>query len=225
MTTNSTPRARAPITPNEHIMITSVNTEPTADRVPPASAAEPKSAGKHKRRLAVAGISAMAVMAVSLSGTASAARSGCTFQTANGHYLTAVNGGGLALDAGGQPIDVIHTDAVHPAGWETFTLVGPGGGAPYGIQTANGHFLTAVGGGGRITDVIHSDATQMQGWEKFIIVKAPPAPGDPQEVYSIQTVDGHFLTAVDGGGRTTDTIHSDATAINGWEKFHMHCAN
>jgi hypothetical protein len=213
-------------------MITSVNTQPTADRVPPASAAEPKSAGKPKRRLAVAGISAMAVMAVmavSLSGTASASngtRIGCTFKTANGHYLTAVNGGGLAgVDAGGQPIDVIHTDAVQAGGWETFTLVGPGGGAPYGIQTTNAHFLTAVGGGGRITDVIHSDATAMQGWEKFIVVKAPPAPGDPQDVYSIQTIDGHFLTAVDGGGRTTDTIHSDATAINGWEKFHMRCAN
>jgi hypothetical protein len=194
--------------------------------------AEPSSAGPHKRRLALAGIAAMAVMsvmAVSLSGTASASngtRTGCTFQTENGHYLTAVNGGGLTgLDAAGQPsFDVMHTDAVHPAAWETFTLVGPGGGAPYGIQTTNGHFLTAVGGGGRTTDVIHSDATQLQNWEKFVIVKAPPAPGDPEEVYSIQTVDGHFLTAVGGGGRTTDTIHSDATGINGWEKFHMHCA-
>src|ERR1700761_2323090 len=154
MTIDSTRSTRAPITPTEPNLITSVNIRPTANRVPRASAAQ---ASKHKRRLAVAGISAMAmmaVMAVSLSGTASAARSGCTFQTENGHYLTAVNGGGLALDPSGQPIDVIHTDAVHPAAWETFTLVGPGGGAPYGIQTTNGHFLTAVGGGGRITDVI-----------------------------------------------------------------------
>jgi hypothetical protein len=36
---------------------------------------------------------------------------------------------------------------------------------------------------------------------------------------ALQTVNGRYLTAVDGGGRTTDVIHSDATAIQSWEKF------
>jgi hypothetical protein len=35
------------------------------------------------------------------------------------------------------------------------------------------------------------------------------APG----VYAIQTINGHYLTAVGGGGRTIDTIHSDAMTV------------
>jgi hypothetical protein len=168
----------------------------------------------------------MAAMAVSLSGVASAStptKTNCTFKTVDGHYVTAVNSGGLT-GLGQPPFDVIHTDAVRVGSWETFTLVDSGDGTHYGIQAFDGHYLTAVGGGGRTTDVIHSDATQLQGWEKFTVTKVPSAPGG-QDVYSIGTIDGHFLTAVGGGGRTTDTIHSDATVANGWEKFHIHCAN
>ncbi|WP_338246887.1 fascin domain-containing protein [Dictyobacter halimunensis] len=33
------------------------------------------------------------------------------------------------------------------------------------------------------------------------------------------TSNGHYLTAVGAGGRTTDVIHSDATRIGSWEKF------
>jgi hypothetical protein len=198
-------------------MITNINPQP------------PTSTRKHRRRLAVAGVSAMAVMAamaVSLSGVASAStptKTNCTFKTADGHYVTAVNSGGLT-GLGQPPFDVIHTDAVRVGSWETFTLVDSGDGTHYGIQAFDGHYLTAVGGGGRTTDVIHSDATQLQGWEKFTVTEVPSAPGG-QDVYSIGTIDGHFLTAVGGGGRTTDTIHSDATVANGWEKFHIHCAN
>jgi hypothetical protein len=210
-------------------MIANINPQRPTDRVPSASAAEPTSARKHGRRLGVAGVSAMAAMAamaVSLSGVASAStptKTNCTFKTADGHYVTAVNSGGLT-GLGQPPFDVIHTDAVRVGSWETFTLVDSGDGTHYGIQAFDGHYLTAVGGGGRTTDVIHSDATQLQGWEKFTVTKVPAAPGG-QVVYSIGTIDGHFLTAVGGGGRTTDTIHSDATVANGWEKFHIHCAN
>ncbi|WP_418002707.1 fascin domain-containing protein [Mycobacterium sp. PDNC021] len=192
----------------------------------PQPAPKPTSARKHRRLLAAAGVSAMAVMAVSLSGVASAAtptKTNCTFKTANGHYVTAVNSGGLT--GLGQPsFDVMHTDAVRVGTWETFALVDAGDGTHYGIRAFDGHYLTAVGGGGRTTDVIHSDATQLQAWEKFTVTKLPSAPGG-QTVYSIGTIDGHFLTAVGGGGRTTDTIHSDATVANGWEQFHIHCGS
>jgi hypothetical protein len=40
---------------------------------------------------------------------------------------------------------------------------------------------------------------------------------------SIQTINGHYLTAVDGGGRFTDTIHWDATRVGSWEKFRITC--
>jgi hypothetical protein len=155
-------------------MITDINPQPPTDTVPSASAAEPTSARKHRRRLAVAGVSAMAVMAamaVSLSGVASAStptKTNCTFKTADGHYVTAVNSGGLT-GLGQPPFDVIHTDAVRVGSWETFTLVDSGDGTHYGIQAFDGHYLTAVGGGGRTTDTIHSDATVANGWEKFHI--------------------------------------------------------
>src|SRR6185369_1673039 len=35
----------------------------------------------------------------------------------------------------------------------------------------------------------------------------------------IKTFYGEYLTAVGGGGRETDTIHSDATQIGAWERF------
>jgi hypothetical protein len=35
----------------------------------------------------------------------------------------------------------------------------------------------------------------------------------------IQTYYGRYLTAVGGGGRTTDVLHTDATRVGSWEKF------
>lgn len=119
-----------------------------------------------------AGVAAAVVIGgLSLTGTASASTArpavngpvhGCVFQTVNGHYLTAVGGGG-------RTTDVIHTDAVAIGAWEKFTLVDSGDGSPihYGLLTVNGHYLTAVGGGGRVTDAIHSDATRVLAWEEF----------------------------------------------------------
>lgn len=36
---------------------------------------------------------------------------------------------------------------------------------------------------------------------------------------AIKTYNGRYLTAVGGGGRTTDVIHSDATKKRSWEMF------
>lgn len=36
---------------------------------------------------------------------------------------------------------------------------------------------------------------------------------------SIQTYGGGYLTAVGGGGRVNDVIHSDASQVQAWEKF------
>ena len=36
---------------------------------------------------------------------------------------------------------------------------------------------------------------------------------------TIQTSNGNYLTAVGGGGRITDVIHTDATIPRAWEKF------
>ena len=172
---------------------------------------------KNKIRAAATGLaaSAVAIGGLGLAGRASAQNGpvhGCTIKTINGHYLTAVGGGG-------RTTDVLHTDATIARGWEKFTLVDSGDGSPfhYGLQTINGHYLTAVGGGGRNTDVVHSDATQLQAWEKFTLVGQGPS------LVAIQTTNGHYLTAVGGGGRITDAIHSDATTVRAWEEFRVTC--
>lgn len=137
----------------------------------------------------------------------------CTIQTFNGHYLTAVGGGGRVTD-------VLHTDATQASTWERFTLVDANLGTPnvtYGIKTKSGHYLTAVGGGGRITDVIHSNATQLLGWEEFQLISVGGG------WYGIQTLNGRYLTATGAGGQVNDAVHSDATQIQAWEKFKFQC--
>ena len=57
----------------------------------------------------------------------------------------------------------------------------------------------------------------LRSWEKFSVIRFG---GDG---FAIQTVNGHFLTAVGGGGRTTDVIHSDATQVQAWELFLFNC--
>jgi hypothetical protein len=42
---------------------------------------------------------------------------------------------------------------------------------------------------------------------------------------SLQTSNGYYLTAVGGGGRNTDVIHSDATRIGSWEQFRLNCTH
>jgi len=135
----------------------------------------------------------------------------CFIVTHNGHYLTAVAGGG-------QIDDAIHSDATQGRSWETFTLVDSGAGnSTYGIKTLTGNYLTAVDGGGLTVDVIHSDAAVIRDWEEF---KFYPM-GDGY--FGIQTHAGNFLTAVGGGGRTTDVIHSNQTGVGPSEKFKLKC--
>lgn len=40
-------------------------------------------------------------------------------------------------------------------------------------------------------------------------------------MYALQTVNGNYLTAVNGGGKTTDAIRSDAITITENEKFNL----
>lgn len=44
-----------------------------------------------------------------------------------------------------------------------------------------------------------------------------PLPGE----FIIETFGGYYLTAVNGGGRTTDVMHTDARRIGAWEKFRL----
>jgi hypothetical protein len=69
--------------------------------------------------------------------------------------------------------------------------------------------------------VIHTNATQASTWETFTMVIS--GDGASPFHYGIETSNGDFLTAVGGGGRTTDVIHSNATQIQAWEEFFISC--
>jgi hypothetical protein len=132
----------------------------------------------------------------------------CSIRSYDGHYLTAVDGGG-------RTTEVLTTDKTKRNALEIFTLINFG--KIFGIKTRSGNYLSAQGGGGQITDVIHSDKTKWLDWEKFKLIPLG------NEWYAIQTFTGNYLTAVDGGGRTTDVIRSDATVIGKWEMWYFFC--
>ncbi|MFF5300615.1 hypothetical protein ACFY5F_14745 [Streptomyces sp. NPDC013161] len=160
-------------------------------------------------------IAAAGIVALNLPGEASASTAAaglpiCTIKTTNGHYLTAVDGGGHTTNA-------IQSDRTVASTWEQFRFVRAADNVHYGILTSNGNYLTAVGGGGQANaDAIHTNATVLSTWEEFSITYNPTL---------ISTVNGNLLTAVDGGGRTTEAIHTDATTANSgsWEVFQIAC--
>jgi len=102
-------------------------------------------------------------------------------QTSDGHYVTAVNGGGM-----GGPNDSsapAHTDAKTIGIWETLTLnFLPNN--QLTIKVPNGRFLTAVNGGGMsgpAASPIHTDAVQHAEWETFTLVKLGAASGSARK--------------------------------------------
>lgn len=50
-----------------------------------------------------------------------------------------------------------------------------------------------------------------------LTVSPMPLPGE----FAVQTFGSKYVTAVDGGGRTTNVIHTVATQIRAWEKFRI----
>ncbi len=140
----------------------------------------------------------------------------CYIQAFDGHYMTAVGGGG-------RTSDVIHTNAVNASTWERFTLIDSNSGTPnitYGIRTYRGYYLTAVDGGGRIQNVMRSNETQLRDWEKFQLESLGNG------YYAIKTYTGNYVTAVNSGGLSTqvaDVLHTDAKRVGSWEKFRFRC--
>ena len=136
-------------------------------------------------------------------------------RTNNGHYLTAVNGGGMGEAANKLPI---HTDAGKIGDWETFKVKFATDGTCT-IQTKSGHYLTAVnaGGVGDPTNPVSTDRTAIHSWETFTLERLRKG------VYAFQTTKGNYLTAVGGGGKGEAAnklpLHTDAKKVGSWEKF------
>ncbi len=144
-----------------------------------------------------------------------------SLRTCDGHYVTVVNGGGLGGANNGPGAVALHTDATKVGPWETFEIVwiDP---THFGIKTVNGNFVTAINGGGiggpnDNTSPIHTDATNSGPRESLLLnydFSSARA--------TFRTLNGHFLTAVNGGGfggPNNVPIHTDATALGPWETF------
>lgn len=145
---------------------------------------------------------------------------GSNIRTFNGHFLTALGGGGKTANA-------FHTDATAVSTWETFWVVKSGdlgSGYRYAIRPAGTggpgqvvNFLTAIGGGGRGAKNFPA-MTHFSGLftdSQFTLIRLDDGS------YAIQTANGfNYVTAVNGGGLANgDNLHTDATQIKAWEKF------
>jgi hypothetical protein len=143
-------------------------------------------------------------------------------KTYNGHYLTAVDGGGLG--GGIAPIDtnsvlgpLSFTDNNFTIVWlnSTFTQ--------FALQTPDGRYVTAVKGGGiggpnDDTSPIHTDATTAGPWEEVVLQL------NGNTAYIISPMGQWYWYAVGGGDMNGDPenmlpIHTDATSVGAWETF------
>jgi hypothetical protein len=139
------------------------------------------------------------------------------FQTANGNFITAVNGGG-------RTTDVLHTDAANVAAWEEFRIAHTGSQGVFSvsIQTSSNNFLTAVGLGGKTANAIHSDATAVGTWETFFIRKFGDLSFGDSQYFIVDTSKNQAIAARNGGGQTQNTIQFVVPQSNfpqAWARF------
>jgi hypothetical protein len=159
--------------------------------------------------------------------------------TNNGHYVTAIGGGGLGGANTGTTAVPLHTDATSAGSWETFTIVWlDQSHSKFALQTLDGYYLSAVGGGGvggpnNSTSPIHTDATAVGAWERMEISFLP------NNQATIRLPNGDYLTAVNGGGMGTPSsaaILTNGTSLGPDETFgiawldqysglQLHCAS
>lgn len=89
------------------------------------------------------------------------------------------------------------------------------------IMTGGAYYFGAPDGGGHIddtaiqTDIRYAPGEMIGAWLKFTVWR------DFAGHFALQTSGGNFITAVSGGGRSSDVIHTDATDIAAWEEFQI----
>ena len=128
-----------------------------------------------------------------------------------GHYLTAQNAGGGAVNA----------TAIAPREWENFQLIDANGGRladgdDVFLRAYNGTtYVQAVNGGGA---GVNATGAAMNDWEAFQIVRVA-GPGDVimGDTIALRTrLRGTFVTAQNGGG---STVAATAPVNDTWEHF------
>jgi hypothetical protein len=123
-----------------------------------------------------------------------------------------------ARDGGRHSIDAVVTAATTLGPNEKFklTTIQPDYTT---IQTPQGYYVSAVGEGGLggnfpASQVLQTERTSLAD-DALFILGGPGAAGGS----NIQTFNGHYLTALGGGGKTTHAFHTDATGVSTWETF------
>lgn len=153
-------------------------------------------------------------------------------RTINGHFVTALGGGGGPKEPNCNPGSVaLHEDATRIGPWEIFKLVllGSSAGAPhrYAFQTSNGmNYVSAVDGGGiggsaaAPSSQLLTNATHIGPNEAFRIIAVGVAASNR---VAIQTPDGkHYVSAANGGscgGPDNVPFHTNAKSIGPSEEF------
>jgi hypothetical protein len=130
-----------------------------------------------------------------------------------GFFLTAKDGGHHSIDALLSNSSAVQVD-------ERFTF-SSGSPTQVTIRTTKGFYLSARGGGS-----IGGNADDTQTFQTERIAPAPDAlftlegPA-PNGTITIATLDGHFVTALGGGGKSTRAFHTDGTVARSWEQFYI----
>ena len=93
---------------------------------------------------------------------------------------------------------------------------------PSRLKTYSGNYVVAVGGGGI--------GASLDLYTFYTIPTVPPTNNfaffeihgpDPTGLFTITTLTGNYVTAVDGGGQSTSAFHTDAVKASTWEQFYI----
>src|SRR5689334_6727989 len=75
----------------------------------------------------------------------------------------------------------------------------------------------SLGNRGATTEAAQSTSTQRSHSVQVLL----PYSGNGEKNCAFQTLSGYYLSAVDGGGRTTDVIHTNVRRVLSWELFDL----
>ena len=127
-----------------------------------------------------------------------------------------------ARQFGGTEVDALITSSKIVEATEHFTFEGylsP----PTHIKTAGNYYVIAFGGGGMgggpndgLTFSTFDTVLPVNNWG-FFEIHGPDSTG----LFTITTITGNYVTAVDGGGQSTRAFHTDAVVASAWEQFYI----
>ena len=125
-----------------------------------------------------------------------------------------------ARDGGRHSIDALISSATSPGPNEKFVIETGADNFQVFLRTAGNRFVSARNGGGigdqDDTETFQTERDELAGDALFRLT-GPSANGS----FSIATEDGHFVTAVGGGGHSTRAFHTNATIASTWEWFYL----